>query len=110
MLLQVPLPPLPPTGTQVALRFRRVPPRSCVVRASLDGTPPSPLHTSYLYGRGEGSQAQEQAWVHVRIDPATVAAHGPGPAQLTLLVEGLDGHDIDEPGFLELVAAELRPL
>ena len=39
-----------------------------------------------------------------------VAAHGPGPAQLTLLIEGLDGHDIDEPGFLELEGRELRPL
>jgi hypothetical protein len=95
---------------QVDLRFRRVPPRSCVVRALLDGEPPIPLNVSYLYGRGEGSTAKEQAWVHVRIDAAAIAARGGQPKGLTLLVEDLDGNPIEEPGFLELVDHELRPM
>ena len=91
----------------VKLRFRRVPPRSCVVRPSLDG---APLDVAYLYGRGEGSAAKEQAFVNVRIDARAVAAHGARPGTLTLAIEALDGRPIDEPGFLELVDHQLQPM
>jgi len=111
VILQVPLPqPLPPAGVQVKLRFRRVPPLSCVVRPILDGDSPIPLDVSYLYGRGEGSPAKEQAWINVRISPAVVAAHGARPATLKLVIESLDGKPIDDPDFLELIDRELHPL
>ena len=111
MILQVPLPQaLPPAGVQVKLRFRRVPPLSCVVRPILDGDSPIPLDVSYLYGRGEGSPAKEQAWINVRISPAVVAAHGARPATLKLVIESLDGKPIDDPDFLELIDRELHPL
>lgn len=79
------------------------------MRATLDGEPPVALGTSYLYGRGEGSNAKEQAWVHVRIDAATAAARGAAPARLTVAIEDLDGRPLDDPD-LELVEHELRPL
>lgn len=111
MILQVPLPqPLPPQGVQVKLRFRRVPERSCTVQPILDGDPPISLDVSYVYGRGEGSPAREQAWINVRIPPAAVAAHGARPATLKLVIEALDGKPIDDPGFLELLDRELRPM
>src|ERR1043166_6500468 len=111
MILQVPLPqPLPAGGVQVRLRFRRVPPESCVVRPSVDSDPPIPLEIAYLYGRGQGSSAQEQASVNVRIDARVVAALGGRPGTLQLQIEALDGTPINQPGFLELIDHELRPL
>lgn len=81
-----------------------------MVRPSLDGDPPIPLDVAYLYGRGEGSSAKEQAFVHVRIDGRAVAARGARPGTLRLAIETLDGQPIDEPGFLELVDHEIHPM
>lgn len=110
MILQVPLPhPLPASGAQVKLRFQRVPLRSYVVRPSLDGAPHVALDTAYLYGRGEGSTAREQAWINVRLAPAAVAALAGRPGTLDLAIESLDGQPVDA-GDLQLAGHELRAL
>jgi hypothetical protein len=87
-----------------------VPERSCIVRPTLDGDPPVPLDVSYLYGRGEGSPAKEQAWIHVRIGPDAVAAARGQPHALKLSIESLDGTPVDDPGSLALLDRELHPL
>lgn len=110
MILQVPLPhPLPASGAQVKLRFQRVPLHSYVVRPTLDGASHVALDPAYLYGRGEGSTAREQAWVNVRLAPAAVAALAGRPGTLTLAVESLDGRPVDASD-LQLVDHELRAL
>lgn len=80
------------------------------MRPIVDSDPPIALEVAYLYGRGEGSSAQEQASVNVRIDARVVAALGGRPGTLQLKIEALDGTPIDRPGFLELIDRELRPL
>jgi hypothetical protein len=110
LILQVPLPhPLPASGAQVKLRFQRVPLRSYVVQPTLDGAPHVALDTAYLYGRGEGSTAKEQAWVNVRLAPAAVAALAGRPGTLKLAIESLDGKPADA-GDLQLLDHELHPL
>jgi hypothetical protein len=110
LILQVPLPhPLPATGAQVKLRFQRVPVHSYVVRPILDGAPQAALDTAYLYGRGEGSTAREQAWVNVRLPPAAVTALAGRPSTLSLAIESLDGRQVDASD-LQLVDHELHPL
>ena len=110
MILQVPLPhPLPASGVQVKLRFQRVPVQSYVVRPILDAAPQVALDPAYLYGRGEGSPAREQAYVNVRLAPAALAALGGRPSTLSLAVESLDGKTADA-GDLQLVDHELVPL
>ena len=110
MILQVPLPhPLPASGAQVKLRFQRVPVHSYVVRPILDAAPQLPLDTVYLYGRGQGSTAREQAYVNVRLAPAAVAALAGRPSTLSLGIESLDGKPVDA-GDLQLIDHELVPL
>ena len=66
------------------------------MRPIVDSDPPTPLEIAYLYGRGQGSTAQEQASINVRIDARVVAALGGRPGTLKLQIEALDGTPIDE--------------
>ncbi|MGE3673275.1 MAG: hypothetical protein AB7K71_26615 [Polyangiaceae bacterium] len=97
---------VPAAGADLRLGFRRIPPRSCLLQARLlsaDGVRLGELRELTLYGRGEGSQAQERAYVSVPLDAATLAHLTPKPAWIEICVLELDGSAVNEAGFLELV-------
>lgn len=94
------------------LTFRRIPARSCLLQPKLvdaSGAALSKLRELALFGRGEGSTAQEQAQVSVPLDAATLARLTPKPAGIELEVFELDGSAVDDAGFLELIDSELVP-
>lgn len=113
MKLRLPMPsPVPDGGADLRLTFRRIPARSCLLQPKLvdaSGAALSKLRELALFGRGEGSTAQEQAQVSVPLDAATLARLTPKPAGIELEVFELDGSAVDDAGFLELIDSELVP-
>jgi hypothetical protein len=82
------------------------------VRASLvseRGGSDVPLGVAYLYGRGQGSQAREQAQVNVEIEGGIARSRGTDGHQLELRVEDLQGNPVDDDAQLEPIDVEVRP-
>lgn len=100
---------LPSTGADIRLRFRRVPEHSYVAHARLSSPPHPPveLGTSYIYGRGAGSNAQEQISIHVGLDAAVAIAAGDRAHVLEIEIEELSGAPVRDASVLEMVDWEL---
>ncbi|MCA9643844.1 MAG: hypothetical protein H6718_29675 [Polyangiaceae bacterium] len=106
---------VPARGADLRLGFQRIPPRSCILQPRLvdaQGALICTLRELTLYGRGEGSQARERAYVSVPLDPATWAdlprrVHQPKPTWIEICVLELDGSAVNEAGFLDLVEERL---
>jgi hypothetical protein len=109
---EIPLPAnLAVAGADVTVHFRRIPARSCVVRPTLGdavGSMRTPLNETYVYGRGEGSDARGSVHVVVRLEADVLARRTPDQNWLVLEVLELSGEPVNEPGFLELVDYKMR--
>lgn len=82
---------------ELRLRFRRIPVQSCVVKVYRGHTL---LASGHIYGRGEGSNAQEQIVLPLRFAPGSVAAN----ETLSLEASTLPGTPLGDDG-LELLEA-----
>ncbi len=113
VIIRVPMPSeVPEGGADLRLGFQRIPPRSCILQPAVKdahGAVLAKLRELTLYGRGEGSNAQERAYVSVPLDASALARLTPNPASIELRVLELDGSPVSEAGFLDLVEHELVP-